>query len=107
MERFCTKLLKFCILGVDPTYNVGPCFATLTTYRQMLLQTKDREHPVMLGPLLLNTRKTYDFFFNLPSIMIKLNPLLNGILVTGTDLEKNVFQISAVLSSTVLLNPLI
>ena len=24
---------KLCIIGVDPTYNVGPCYVTLTTHR--------------------------------------------------------------------------
>ena len=102
VERFCTKSFKFCILGVDPTYNLGPCYATLTTYRHLLLRTKDGEHPVMLGPLLLHTRKTYDSYFNLPSNMIKLNPLLNGILVTGTDSEENVFRPFSDLCSAVL-----
>ena len=26
LARFCTDSRKFCIIGVDPTYNVGPCY---------------------------------------------------------------------------------
>ena len=92
VERFCTKANRFCILGVDPTYNLGPCYVTLTTYRHLLFRTKDGQHPVMLGPLLLHTGKTYDSYFPLPSNMIKFNRNLNGILVTGTDAEENVFR---------------
>ena len=57
LVRFCTDPRKFCIIGDDPTYNVGPCYVTLTTYRQLQFLTKKGEHPVMMGPTVIHTRK--------------------------------------------------
>ena len=51
LAQFCTDNRKFCILGVDPTHNVGPCYVTHTTYRQLQFITANDEHPVMMGPL--------------------------------------------------------
>ena len=40
LAGFCTDLPKFCIIGVDPKYNVGSCYIILTTYRQLQFLTK-------------------------------------------------------------------
>lgn len=46
VERFCTNPAKFCVLGVDATFNFGKYYVTLTTYRHLLLRTKEGCHPV-------------------------------------------------------------
>ena len=33
LARFSTDPQNFCIVGVDPTCNVGPCYVTHTSYR--------------------------------------------------------------------------
>ena len=61
INRFCTNNARFCILGIDPTYNVGPCYLTVTTYRHLHFRTNKGEHPVMIGPVLIRTRKEYSY----------------------------------------------
>ena len=50
VERFCTNPAKFAVLGVDATFNFGKFYVTLTTYRHLLLRTKENSHPVRIGP---------------------------------------------------------
>ena len=57
VERFCTNPAKFSVLGVDATFNFGKYYVTLTTYRHLLLRTKENCHPVRIGPTLLHRRK--------------------------------------------------
>ena len=49
VERFCTNPAKFAVLGVDATFNFGKFYVTLTTYRHLLLRTKENCHPVRIG----------------------------------------------------------
>ena len=90
IERFCTNLKNFSILGVDATYNVGEYYLTLTTYRNLMLSTKKGQYPVFIGPALLHQKKLFDSYFSLPSMMVKYRPNLNRILVYGSDGEKNI-----------------
>ena len=92
VERFCTRSDRFSILGIDPTYNIGPCYVTLTTYRHLHFRTVANEHPVMIGPILLHQRKEYDSYFPLASHMVQKRKGLKNILVIGSDSEKNVYQ---------------
>ena len=92
LARFCTDPRKFCIIGVDPTYNVGPCYVILTTYQQLQFLIKKGEHPVMMGPAIIHTRKEYGSYFNIPSKLIKHKSSLNKIITVGSDSEKNVYQ---------------
>lgn len=57
VERFCTNPAKLSVLGVDATFNFGRFYVTLTTYRHLLLWTKENCHPVRIGPTLLHHRK--------------------------------------------------
>ena len=92
VSRFCTKPSNFCILGIDPTYNIGPFYVTVTTFRHLMFETNDGVHPVMLGPALIHSGKEYSSYFDLPNVMAKANKNLRNILVFGTDSEKNVYQ---------------
>ena len=92
VSRFCTKPSNFCILGIDPTYNIGPFYVTVTTYRHLMFHTKYDVHPVMFGPTLIHSGKEYASYFDLPSGMAKANPNLKNILVFGTDSERNVYK---------------
>ena len=57
IEQFCTNPAKFSVVGVDATFNFGKYNVTLTTYRHLLLRTKEDSHPVWIGPVLLHHRK--------------------------------------------------
>ena len=89
IKRFCSSNKAISILGVDPTYNIGPCFAMITTYRHLQFLTKENVHPVMFGPTIIHTRKEYQSHFSLPSEMLRLEPNLAGMRVFGSHSEKN------------------
>ena len=88
--RFCANNYPFSVLGVDPTFNLCDYNITVTTYRHPLLWSEDDVHPVMLGPVLVHSHRTYDSYFTLPSNMIRFNPSLSNLLAFGTDSEVNV-----------------
>lgn len=88
VERFCTNPAKFSILGVDATFNFGKFYVTFTTYRHLLLQTKENNHPVRIGPTLLHHRKEAGSYYELAPIMVNLHAPTQNVLVYGTDGEK-------------------
>lgn len=57
IERFCTNPEKFCVLGVDATFQIASCYFTVTTYRNLLLTTEKGNHPVCIGPGILHKQK--------------------------------------------------
>ena len=89
LERFCCDPYKFCVLGVDPTFNLGQFSVTPMVYRHLLLEdTKSHKPPLVLGPLLVHHRKqfrTYNYFL---STLIGLRPGISTIQAVGTDGEK-------------------
>ena len=88
VERFCTNPAKVSVLGVDATFNFGRFYVTLTTYRHLLLRTKENCHPVRIGPTLLHHRKEAGSYYELASTMVKLHAPSQNILVYGADGEK-------------------
>lgn len=54
-----------------------------------MLETKKKTNPVFIGPALIHQRRLFDSYFTLPSNMIKYNPKIQGVLVYGSDGEKN------------------
>jgi len=67
IQRFCCNPFNFCILGIDPTYNLGEFSVTPMVYRHLLLQNEKSGHsPLLLGPLLVHHQKlfrSYNYFF--------------------------------------------
>jgi hypothetical protein len=57
IERFCTNPEKFCILGVDATFQIATFYFTFTTYRNLMLTTEKGNHPVFIGPGILHKQK--------------------------------------------------
>ena len=88
VERFCTNPSQFSILGVDPTFNFGDYYVTLTTYRHLFLRTKEDKNPVRIGPTLVHHKKEPSSYYELSSTMIKLNAKTQNVLLYGTDGEK-------------------
>ena len=92
IERFGTRS-PFTVLGVDPTFNICDYNVTITTYRHPLLLVKnDNIHPVMLGPILIDTNKSFESYFTLPSTLIRLRPSYTSLKAFGTDGELNVYS---------------
>ena len=75
-------------MEIDPTFNIGNYYVTLTSYRNLTLQTKERIHPIMLGPVLIDQRKYRLPYFQLPAKMVKYNRSLEWILAFGNDGER-------------------
>ena len=89
IERFCTNPEKFCVLGVDATFQIASFYFTFTTYRNLMLTTKNGNHPVCIGPGILHKQKLKTSYQTLPLLMTKYHQKAAGVLVYGTDGEKN------------------
>ena len=89
IERFCTNPEKFCVLGVDATFQIASYYFTFTTYRNLLLTTEKGSHPVCIGPGILHKQKLTTSYQTLPLLMTKYRPETAGVLVYGTDGEMN------------------
>ena len=64
---FCCNPFEFCILEIDPTFNLGEFTVIPTAYRHLLLQNATGISPLMLGLLLVHYRKefrNYNYFFS-------------------------------------------
>ncbi|XP_076057534.1 uncharacterized protein LOC143035019 [Oratosquilla oratoria] len=97
----CDKEIKFAsALGVDRTFNLGPCYVTTMVYKNTKLKRKTtQEPPVFLGPMLLHWDGeyfTYQRFFS--HIQAKLSSGIDRAslgfseLVVGSDEEKAIVK---------------
>ena len=73
--RFCTGDRNG-ILSVDPTFNLGPFYVNPTTYSNLLVTTKNGNHPILLGPVIIHQTKTLRPFHYFASTLLRLNPQL-------------------------------
>ena len=91
LERFCVN--KECsntsILGIDPTFNRGNFYVTVTTYENlMLVNRKTTKHPVLIGPMLVHQRRTYETCYYFASELLKYWNELASMNAIGTDGEE-------------------
>ena len=86
LERFCTGS-NHVVLCVDPTFNLGDFFVTVTTYRHLMLTNSSGEHPVMMGPLFVHQCKRFSTYHFFASSLVGLRPSLSNIRSIGTDGE--------------------
>lgn len=90
IERFCSNPEKFCVLGVDATFQIATFYFTFTTYRNLMLTTEKGNHPVFIGPGILHKQKLQTSYQTLPLLMTKYHKGTSGVLVYGTDGEENI-----------------
>ena len=92
LKRFCVG--KCCsILGVDPTFNICEYNVTISTYiHPLLIDKATKEHPVLRGPSITHSHKTFQSYLLLPSNMVQLEPSLQNIKAFRTDGEPNVYN---------------
>jgi len=71
MRRFCHKDTPEhlrSVIGIDRTFNLGPCFLTTLVYKNMsVLRKETTDNPVFLGPVLFHVdakTETYASFFS-------------------------------------------
>ena len=99
-EKQLQDILKFyamdyfwSIFGVDPTFNVCYYNITILTYcHPLLYNVNSKFHSVLLGPTLIHSRKTFESYFSLPSVMLRLKLELANFRASGTYGEKNLFE---------------
>lgn len=87
LEAFCTDPDYHCVLGIDPTFNLGQFNLTVTTYKQLQLVKSNGDHPTYVGPLFLHYRKTFSCYNSFASGLTGLNKSLASIHSFGTDGE--------------------
>ena len=70
LSRFCTRNAPEnmrSVLGIDRTFNLGPCFVTLSVYRNMaIIRKTSQQHPIFIGPVMFHfdgKADTYSVFF--------------------------------------------
>lgn len=86
--RFATSSEEFCVVTVDPTFNLGDFDVTPLTYRHLLLETvRSGNQPVFLGPILIHYRKTFSTYLYFASTLIGLRRDLEKLQSFGTDGE--------------------
>ena len=86
LVRFCTEPSGFCVLTVDPTFNLGDFDVTPTAYRNLLLKTvRYKNNPVFIGPTMVHYCKTFGTFLFFASLLIGLRPKLRAVQAFRTD----------------------
>ena len=87
--RFCTSEIDFSYLSVDPTSNFGNFSVTPTSYRNLLLKSRETgKKPVVIGPIFIHhtkQRATYKQFFDK---LKNIRGQLSDVISYGTDGEK-------------------
>ena len=86
------QTLKFSVLTVDPTFNLGPFNVTPMTYENLLVNNKEGKHPLLLGPVLIHQTKTLSPFHLFASTLISLNGNTAEIKAFGSDGEPELIK---------------
>jgi hypothetical protein len=92
IERFCCSPGEFCILGIDPTFDLGDFSATPIVYQNLLVVNTKGQSPWVLGPILVHYKKefrNYNFFL---STLVGLRRSLANVQAVGTDGEKSLID---------------
>lgn len=91
VERFCTSKTsgKSSVFGIDPTFNLGDFYVTVTTYENLLVVCrKTGKHPVFIGPLFVHQKRTYETYFHFASELLKYRKAFASLNAIGTDGEE-------------------
>lgn len=84
VTRFCCDPFEFSVLTVDPTLSLGDFDVTPT----ILESNQGGKPPVLIGPVLIHYRKTFETYLFFASSMIGLKKELQNLHAFGTDGEK-------------------
>ena len=88
LKRFSTNSNSFCVVSIDPTFSLGDFSVTCLTYRHlMVINQRTGESPIILGPVFVHQRKTFETYHFFASSLISLIPSLDKLLAFGTDGE--------------------
>ena len=91
MVRFLTNPLNFAIMGVHPAFDFGDFNVTPIVYQHLLLEHRSRKnHPNMLGPILVHHDKKFSSYHYFASTLISLKASLRNIIAL-VPMEKKSF----------------
>lgn len=77
IKSFCTEFGKSSVLSVDATFKLGPFWAMVTMYQNLILRRKGQQnHPVMIGPVALVKDKTEKSYGHLFKALVSEEPSL-------------------------------
>ena len=81
------------MFGIDPTFNLGKFYVTLTTftYNQVVNKTTDVS-PTFFGPIFVHTEKNYESYHYFFSTLVKLESRITDLVAVGTDGETAIVQ---------------
>lgn len=95
MRRFCCSddnSYRRSIIGIDRTFNLGPCFVTVMVYEnQAVVRNGTTRHPTFVGPMFLHwdgEYKTYCDFLSVIRCEFDSHTTVSSSLVIGSDAEK-------------------
>ena len=58
MVRFCMNPIASCVFGIDPTFNLGKFFVTVTTFSYSHVINKcTMKSPTFFGPIFVHTEQ--------------------------------------------------
>jgi len=92
MNVFAQMTEPVCFVLTQPTFNLGPFYVTPTTYQNLLVRNKSRNHPILLGPVLVHQTKMLCPFHYLASTLVRLNPNFENLRAYGTDGEPELIR---------------
>ena len=88
LARFCCNAVRFSIMGIDPTFNLGNFFVTVTTYKHLMVKQKsNNEHPVFIGPCFIHMQQETQTYFSFLSSLIGKKSDLRDLKGYGSDGE--------------------
>ena len=86
LSRVCMSQKYSSVLGIDPTFNCGPLFLTLTSYQhKMFFSRTSGKHPVMVGPSIIHMTKEFEDYHYLASPLKKTCKRFDSLPAYGTD----------------------
>ena len=84
LDRFCTTE-QCTVLCIDPTFNLGDFDVTITTYQHPMLVNSNRNHPVMMGPVMIHKQKKFETYHFFVSSLVSLKSSLCNLKAFGID----------------------
>ena len=95
IKNFCTDFGKSLVRSVNVTFNLGPFWAVVTTYQNLIWRRKGQQnHPVMIRPVTLVKDKTETSYSHLFKALVSEEPALSQSLKgCGLDGEINLEEV--------------
>ncbi len=86
IERFCSSTDGFCLLSVDPTFNLGDFYVTVTNFCNLLLKNQTTgKNPVMIRHMLVHQCQLVSSYRFCASSPVSRKPCLSCLKAHGTD----------------------